>query len=148
MAIGDNGLILLRAEDVATAHHPLLGTWTSASQAAGRTISNPGPLWFDALAPFVKVAGPSVGLAVAVMVANLAAIVGAAWAAQRVGGQRAMVLTTALSAGLAWTMGSELLFDPWQPHAMLLPFWCLLVMCWGLAAGVLIMAHFVVGITS
>ncbi len=64
MAIGDNGLILLRAEDVATAHHPLLGTWTSASQAAGRTISNPGPLWFDVLAPFVKVAGPSVGLAV------------------------------------------------------------------------------------
>jgi hypothetical protein len=133
---------------VATAHHPLLGTWTSASQAAGRTISNPGPLWFDALAPFVKVAGPSVGLAVAVMVANLAAIVGAAWAAQRVGGQRAMVLTTALSAGLAWTMGSELLFDPWQPHAMLLPFWCLLVMCWALAAGDLLMAPFVVAIAS
>ncbi|HEU5109699.1 MAG TPA: hypothetical protein VFT95_14250, partial [Micromonosporaceae bacterium] len=148
MAIGDNGLILLRSEDVGTAHHPLLGTWTSASQAAGRTISNPGPLWFDALAPFVKVAGPSVGLAVAVMVANLAAIVGAAWAAQRVGGQRAMVLTTALSAGLAWTMGSELLFDPWQPHAMLLPFWCLLVMCWALAAGDLLMAPFVVAIAS
>ena len=148
MAIGDNGLILLRAEDVATAHHPLLGTWTSASQAAGRTISNPGPLWFDVLAPFVKVAGPSVGLAVAVMVANLAAIAGAAWAAQRVGGQRAMVLTTALSAGLAWSLGSELLFDPWQPHAMLLPFWCLLVMCWALAAGDLLMAPFVVAIAS
>ena len=148
MAIGDNGLILLRAEDVATAHHPLLGTWTSASQAAGRTISNPGPLWFDVLAPFVKVAGPSVGLAVAVMVANLAAIAGAAWAAQRVGGQRAMVLTTALSAGLAWSLGSELLFDAWQPHAMLLPFWCLLVMCWALAAGDLLMAPFVVAIAS
>ena len=148
IAIGDNGLILLRAEDVATAHLPLLGTWTSASQAAGRTISNPGPLWFDVLAPFVKVAGPSVGLAVAVMVANLAAIGGAAWAAQRVGGQRAMVLTTALSAGLAWSLGSELLFDPWQPHAMLLPFWCLLVMCWTLAAGDLLMAPFLVAIAS
>ena len=52
MAIGDNGLILLRAQDVGTANHPLLGTWTSASQAAGQTISNPGPLWFDVLAPF------------------------------------------------------------------------------------------------
>ena len=82
------------------------------------------------------------------MVANLAAIAGAAWAAQRVGGQRAMVLTTALSAGLAWSLGSELLFDPWQPHAMLLPFWCLLVMCWALAAGDLLMAPFVVAIAS
>ena len=82
MAIGDNGLILLRAEDVATANHPLLGTWTSASLTAGRTISNPGPLWFDVLAPFVRIGGPSVGLAVGVMVANIAAIVGAAWAAQ------------------------------------------------------------------
>ena len=148
MAIGDNGLILLRAQDVGTAHHPLLGTWTSASQAAGRAISNPGPLWFDVLAPFVRVAGPRVGLAVAVMLANSAAIVGAAWAAQRAGGQRAMVLTTALSAGLAWSMGSELLFDAWQPHAMLLPFWCLLLMCWALAAGHLVMAPFVVGIAS
>ena len=148
MAIGDNGLILLRAQDVGTANHPLLGTWTSASQAAGRTISNPGPLWFDVLAPFVRVAGPNVGLAVAVMTANILAIVGAAWAAHRAGGVRALVLATALSAGLAWSMGSELLFDAWQPHALLLPFWCLLLMLWALAAGDLLMAPFVVGIAS
>jgi hypothetical protein len=148
MAIGDNGLILLRAQDVGTANHPLLGTWTSASQAAGRTISNPGPLWFDVLAPFVRAAGPSVGLAVAVMTANLLAIVGAAWAAHRAGGVRALVLATALSAGLAWSMGSELLFDAWQPHALLLPFWCLLLMLWALASGDLLMAPFVVGIAS
>ena len=59
-----------------------------------------------------------------------------------------MVVTTALSAGLAWSMGSELLFDAWQPHAMILPFWCLLVMCWALAAGDLLMAPFVVGMAS
>ena len=46
-----------------------------------------------------------------------------------------MVLVTALSAGLAWSMGSELLFDAWQPHAMLLPFWALLILLWALAAG-------------
>jgi hypothetical protein len=148
IAIGDNGLILLRAEDVATANHPLLGTWTSASLTAGRNINNPGPLWFDVLAPFVRVGGPSVGLAVGVMVANIAAIVGAAWAAQRTGGVRALVLVTALSAGLAWAMGSELLFDAWQPHALILPFWALLVMSWGLAAGDLWMSPFVIGIAS
>ena len=87
------------------------------------------------LAPFVKVAGPSVGFAVGVMVANIAAVVLAAWAARRVGGELAMVLVTALSAGLAWSMGSELLYDAWQPHAMLLPFWALLILLWALASG-------------
>jgi hypothetical protein len=148
IAIGDNGLILMRAEDVATANHPLLGTWTSASLTAGRNINNPGPLWFDVLAPFVRIGGPSVGLAVGVMVANIAAIVGAAWAAQRTGGIRALVLVTALSAGLAWAMGSELLFDAWQPHALILPFWALLVMSWGLAAGDVWMIPFIVGVAS
>ena len=31
VAIGDNGLLLMRAQDVLTADHPLLGTWTSAA---------------------------------------------------------------------------------------------------------------------
>jgi hypothetical protein len=148
VAIGDNGLLLLRTQDVATANHPLLGTWTSASLSAGRSINNPGPLWFDALAPFVNVAGPSVGFAVGVMVANVAAVVLAAWAARRVGGELAMVLVTALSAGLAWSMGSELLFDAWQPHAMLLPFWTLLILLWALAAGHVSMLPWILGVAS
>ena len=75
---GDNGLLLLRSQDVGTGNHPLLGTWTSASLTAGRQISNPGPLWFDVLSPFYRLAGPSVGFAIGVMVANVAAIVLAA----------------------------------------------------------------------
>ena len=55
MAIGDNGLILLRAQDVATAppaaRHVDVGV--SRPRAA---INNPGPLWFDVLAPFVEAA--------------------------------------------------------------------------------------------
>ena len=69
------------------------------------------------------------------MVANVAAVVLAAWAARRAGGETAMVLVTALSAGLAWSMGSELLFDAWQPHAMILPFWAFLVVAWALSCG-------------
>lgn len=148
VAVGDNGLILLRSQDVFTAHHPLLGTWTSASLNAGRAINNPGPLWFDVLAPFVKVLGPSVGLAVGVMVANVLAVVFAAWAARRAGGPLAVAAVTALSAVLAWAMGSELLFDAWQPHSMILPMWALLVGLWALASGVLASAPWVVGVAS
>jgi hypothetical protein len=133
--VGDNGLILLRSQDVATSHHPWLGTWTSASLTTGRPINNPGPLWFDVLAPFVRILGPSVGMAIGVAVANVAAIVLAAVAARRAGGREAMVVVTALSAALTWTLGSELLYDAWQPHAMILPFWALLIWLWSLGTG-------------
>ncbi|MET0143706.1 MAG: hypothetical protein ABW328_02835 [Ilumatobacteraceae bacterium] len=148
IAVGDNGLLLLRTQDVATSDNPLLGTWTSASLGAGRTLSNPGPLWFDVLAPFVKVFGPAVGFAGGVMVANVAAVVVATWYARRAGGDLGMVLVTALSAGLAWTMGSELLFDAWQPHAMILPFWALLVVLWALGTGHLGALPWAVGLAS
>ncbi len=148
VAVGDNGLLLLRAQDVMTSDHPLLGTWTSASLGAGESINNPGPLWWDVLAPFVKLGGPSVGLALGVMAANAAAIVLAAWAARRAGGQPAMLVVTALSAGLTWSMGSELLFDAWQPHAMLLAFWAFLVVAWALGTGDLVMAPVLVGVAS
>ena len=72
----------------------------------------------------------------------------AAWAARRAGGELAMVLVTALSAGLAWSMGSELLYDAWQPHAMLLPFWALLILLWALASGQLWTLPWVLGVAS
>ncbi|MET0325588.1 MAG: hypothetical protein ABW219_10220 [Ilumatobacteraceae bacterium] len=142
---GDNGLLLLRSQDVGTGDHPLLGTWTSASLTAGRSINNPGPLWFDVLSPFYRLAGPSVGFAVGVMVANVAAVVLAAWAARRAGGETGLIVVTLLSAGLAWSMGSELLFDAWQPHAMILPGWAFLVGAWALSCGDLAVAPWLVG---
>ena len=116
--------------------------------AAGRAINNPGPLWFDLLAPFVRLGGPSVGLAAGVAIANAACIAIAAWSARRVGGYRALLVVTTLSAGIVWSMGSELLFDPWQPHAMILPFWAFLIVMWALAAGHLVMAPIAVGLAS
>ena len=59
-----------------------------------------------------------------------------------------MVLVTALSAGLAWSMGSELLFDAWQPHAMILPFWAFLVGAWALSCGDVALAPWLVGVAS
>jgi hypothetical protein len=147
-AVGDNGLILLRSQDVLTRNHPLLGSWSSASLRAGEPISHPGPLWFDVLAPFVRIGGPSVGFALGVMASNAAAVVVAAWAARRAGGTPALLVVTTLSAGLAWSMGSELLFDAWQPHAMLLPFWAALVLAWALGTGDLLVAPVFVGVAS
>jgi hypothetical protein len=96
----------------------------------------------------VRILGPNVGLTLGVMASNVAAVIVAAWAARRAGGDRALVVVTLLSAGLAWSMGSELLFDVWQPHAMVLASWALLVVLWALGTGDPIMLPVAAGLAS
>jgi hypothetical protein len=147
-AIGDNAYFGIRATDVLTEHHPLLGSWTSASIAIGLDVNNPGPLQFDVLAIPVKIGGPDAGLAVGVAIVNVAAILGIAAVARRQAGAPAVAVAMAAATGLGWAMGSELLFEPWQPHSLLYPFLCFLFMVWALASGDLVMLPWMVGLAS
>jgi hypothetical protein len=148
LPVADNGFFELRSRDVFTGNHPLLGTWSSASRSAGVDFNNPGPLLFDWLALPVKLLAPGPGVAFGVAALNCAAIVGIAVFARRRGGALTVVVAMAASAGLAWTMGSELLFDPWQPHSMLLPFLLYLFLAWSLACGDAVALPWAVGVGS
>ena len=147
-AIGDNAYFSIRAADVFTEHHPLLGSWTSASIAIGLDVNNPGPLLFDLLAVPVRIGGPDAGLAVGVALINIASILGIAAIARRQAGATAVVVAMAAATGLGWAVGSELLFEPWQPHSLIFPFLCFLFMVWALAAGDLVMLPWAVGLGS
>lgn len=132
--IGDSALLYIRAADTFTTHHPWLGSWTSASQSVGRDMNNPGAMYDWLLSPFARLLPPGPGAAIGVATINALCVIGIAVAARHVGGrslERVMVLATAL---LAWSMGSELLIDIWQAHALLLPFVLLLVLLIGVAA--------------
>jgi hypothetical protein len=135
--VGDSALLTIRAADVGTRHHPLLGSWTSASLALGTDVNNPGPLYFDLLAPsmwtFGRLGGYGVGVAVGVGAVNAASALGTILVSARIGGWRAERWVLLLVAALTWSMGSELLFDIWQPHALLLPFTFLVVLTVGIA---------------
>jgi hypothetical protein len=146
--LGDNGLMLVRARDVGTEHHPLLGLWSSASLVFDRDLNHPGPLYFDLLALPVRALGPWVGVAVGALLVNVAAATLAVAAARRVGGVRAMLAVAAAVVGLQWAMGSELLFDVWQPNALVLPMLALLVVGVALAGGDVAMAPWFVGVGS
>ncbi|CAN5835290.1 hypothetical protein BH24ACT3_BH24ACT3_15770 [soil metagenome] len=149
LPIGDNAFFAIRAIDVFSAEHrPLLGTWTSASQSVGTDLNNPGPLLFDWLAVPSFLAPRGDGVVIAVALLNLASLVGIALFAHRRGGALLATLATAISALLCWSMGSELLFDPWQPHALLLPFLCLLVLAWSISCGDLTALPWAVGVAS
>jgi hypothetical protein len=146
--LGDNGILLVRARDVGTGNHPLLGSWTSASLAVGQDLNNPGPLYFDALAPAIRLLGPWVGLAVGVMLLNMAASSLAVVAARRISGVESTIAVAVVVLALQFSMGSELLFDVWQPNALVLPFLAFLVVATVLAAGDVAMAPWVAGVGS
>jgi hypothetical protein len=146
--LGDNGILLVRARDVGTAHHPLLGSWTSASLVLDTHVNNPGPLYFDAVAPTIKLFGPWVGLALGVMLVNMAASSLAVVMARRLTGTESMVAAAVVVVGLQWALGSALLFDIWQPNALVLPFFAFLIVITVLATGDLSVAPWAVGIGS
>jgi hypothetical protein len=148
LPLGDNGFLLVRARNVGTSSHPLLGPWTSASAVVGEQINNPGPLYYDLLAPWVRLLGPWVGLAVGVMLVNMAASSLAVVVARRLGGQVATLAVAAAVAGLQFAMGSELLFDVWQPNALVLPFLAFLVVAVAASAGDQMMLPWLVGLGS
>jgi hypothetical protein len=146
--VGDDAFFVIRARDVFNQHRPLLGTWTSASRTVGLDVNNPGPLLFDALAPFVVLGGAEIGVAIGAAVINALAVGGIAFVAYRRGGPLLGALAMVVTAALCWTMGSELLYDPWQPHALVLPFLLLLMLVWSLGCGDVFALPWVVGIAS
>ena len=136
LPMGDNALVEIRSRDVfTTTHFPLLGTWSSASLSAGKDLNHPGPLLFDLLAIPVRLFGGPVGVALGIGLVNIAAVALAAFASFRAAGRTASLVTTAVAATLAWTLGSVLLTDPWNPHVLVLPCLALLTLVWAIGCG-------------
>lgn len=133
--MGDNAYFSIRARDVLTEHHPLLGAWSSGSGAVGVDVNNLGPLQLDLLAPFVRLFGFGPGTAIGVATVNCAAVTAVVLFAHRRLGALGAWIGAAMATALAWTLGSELLFEPRQHHALVLPFLALLVCVWSLLDG-------------
>jgi hypothetical protein len=140
--LNDNALFVIRGRDLFTQHLPLLGTYSSASLTAGEHLNHPGPLYFDLMAVPGQLIESGAGIAVAVALVNSLSIVGVAAFAYRRGGALLGTIAMAATAALCWTMGSELLFEPWNPHSVLLPFLFFLVLAWSLACGDLLALPF------
>lgn len=133
--IGDSAQLYLRAGDVLTRHHPWLGSWSSISISLGVDVNNPGPLHADLVAPFARLFGPNAGQAIGIATINAACVVGAVLAARRLGGWAFERWVLVAAAALGWTLGSELLIDMFQGHALLFPFLLLLVLLVGALTG-------------
>ncbi|MEA3054718.1 MAG: hypothetical protein QOD30_150 [Actinomycetota bacterium] len=134
VALGDDANVLIRARDVLTSNTPLVGAWSSASIAIGEHVNQPGPLLFDLLWLPARMAGDG-GLASGMALVNAICAVVAVVFGARAAGTRGAVAVAAAASALAWTMGSSLLYDPWQPHAVIFPFLLVLVLVWAMVVG-------------
>jgi hypothetical protein len=132
---GDDAYSAIRAWDVFSDHRPLLGTWSSVSDSIGRPINHPGPLHFDLLAVPVRLLGHAPGTALGTALVNVAAVLAVGWLLWRRMGPAAAALGAGSCALLAWSMGSELLYEPWSQYAPLWPFTLFLVAVWCAVAG-------------
>jgi hypothetical protein len=144
----DDAIFALRAHDVFTHNTPLLGPVSSVSLDAGRVVNHPGPLFFDALAIPERLFGLASGAAIGTALVNCLAVIGIALVARRRGGSVLVVMSMGAAAILGWAMGSEILFEPWQPHILILPFLCLLVLVWSVSCGDLALLPWTVLVAS
>lgn len=133
--VGDRVLLDIRARDVLTAHHPLIGTSSSAALGNNVLLNHPGPLLFDLLALPVKLLPYGVGLAVGVGLINATAGCVAV-----VFGRRQRDITGALIvalgfAALAWSAGAASLYDPYNPTVAMLPCFACLILAWSCLNG-------------
>lgn len=134
VAISDDAQIALRARDVLTEHHPLVGMASSGS-VPGNEFNHPGPMLFDLLAVPVRLLGDGVGVAVGATLINLVAVWGIVLTARRVAGEAAAVVVAAGICALCWAMGSEVLYSVWNPNVVVLAFVWLCVASWAVACG-------------
>lgn len=123
----DNGISAILAWDVFSKHPPLVGVSSSLSPEVGRDIHNVGALLYDMLAVPIRLFGRGPGTAFSIALVNILAIVGIAWLTRRTLGRTRATVAVAATALLVWSMGSEMLYDPWYSHVAVLAYALFLV---------------------
>ena len=127
--VSDTAIVATRARDVFTAESPLLGQPSTAGIDVGEDVHHPGPLEYWTIAVAQAVHDAPVASLVAVVLVNLAAAVTAVVVVWRAGGTAVAAWTAAALAALSWSLRGEIVADPLNPSAALLPFAAFLVVC-------------------
>ncbi|MGA2470142.1 MAG: hypothetical protein ABSG64_05580 [Solirubrobacteraceae bacterium] len=131
---GDDGIILVRALDVLSAHTPLVGQYSEAGDVTSQVVHSPGPMLYWLLAIPVRLGGPS-SAALAMGIVNTLAIIVCVVLARRRGGLVLMIATALGIALMCQSLTAEVFHDVWNPSAAMFPFLALVFLSWSLACG-------------
>ncbi|MET0909432.1 MAG: hypothetical protein ABWZ99_08175 [Ilumatobacteraceae bacterium] len=133
--VGDAAYFTVRSADVLTAHHPLVGAWSSGSAVVGVSVNNLGPLQLDVLAPFTKVS-PDLGTAIGSALINAASVTVVWLAVRRMFRPAVVVAVMAGTTLFVAALGLSWLIDARQQSALVLPLFALLWLSAAMWAGV------------
>jgi len=123
--VGDVATAGLRTAEVGTSHTPLVGPYSHFGW------SHPGPLLYEILAvPYRFLTGRTAGLLVGALLINAVAIVIVVSRLYRTFGLAIAFLGTAVFGMMTWSLGTSLLWYPWNPNLCVLPFAELIVVTW------------------
>ena len=118
----DNGFLQLRALDVGTSATPLVGMPSTLSQTTGITTFHPGPLqsWLSAVPTRVFSFTPS-ALLISQVLLNVAWVLLAVWMLSRSPWARYRAITLMTGLLFVASLGPDIVHDPWNPHAAVIP---------------------------
>ena len=125
--VSDSAIVATRARDVFTSETPLLGQPSTAGIDVGEDVHHPGPLEFWLIAVAQRLHDGRAASLLAVVAVNLAAVATAVLVAARVGGLPSAAWAATVVTALGWSLRGEVLVDPLNPDAALLPFVAFLV---------------------
>ncbi len=131
---GDRAIIALRADEVLSAHPPLVGQYSASSVVAGAVTHSPGPMLYWLLALPAHYGSPS-SPAVMIGLLNTLCILFSVALARRRGGAPFMFVAAIALVLLSRSWSPETLHDIWNPAAGLFPFTLVLFLSWSLACG-------------
>ncbi len=129
----DDGVIVLRAFDVFSAHSPLLGQYSQTSPLIGTPVYSLGPLLYWVLAVPARI-GP-VAIVVTMGAISTVAIAGIVFLADRRGGTGLMFLVAVGVVVMFRSLPVEAPYEVWNCWAALLPFTALIFIAWSVACG-------------
>lgn len=123
----DTAIIATRARDVFTDQRPLLGQPSTAGATVGEQVHHPGPLEYWAIAVGQQAGDHPAASLVVVTVVNAAAALTVLWWLRALGGAWGLALGAVPLVATLWSLRGEVLVDPLNPLAAVLPFAAYLV---------------------
>ncbi len=127
--VSDWAAIEVSVADVGSVHGPLVGSYSRFGW------NHPGPALAWLLALPYRLAGSPNGMLLGVVALDAAAVFGAWWLARRRGGPALAASTAVVLALVVHALGVDVLVNPWNPWAALLPSVLLVFLAWDVALG-------------
>lgn len=134
---GDDAVHAIHAHDVFSTRTPLLGMYSGISDPGKAFVYHLGPMVFWALAVPERVFSERLGIVIGAVIVDIVAAVALLRSVRRTAGAMAALGTAALVAITWWSIGRQVLAEPWNPYIAVVPLMLVLVYSLELANGAL-----------